>query len=157
MSATETVQAFLAALESSDFDGATALLDDSVTYENVGMPIDHGKDATIATLKRFMILADKFEVIMHGIAEVQGGTGSAMGRTPSESQTENGDVVLTERTDILSGPGLHLEFWVCGRFEVKNGKIMLWKDYFDWATVSGQIAKSAPGIGAALVKAIFNR
>lgn len=138
MSATETVQAFLAALERSDFDGATALLDDSVIYENVGMPVDHGKDATIATLKRFMVVADKFQVIMHGIAESNG-------------------IVLTERTDILSGPGLHLEFWVCGRFEVKNGKITLWKDYFDWATVSAQMAKSLPGIGSALLKAFFQR
>lgn len=138
MSATEVVQDFLGALERSDFDGATALLDDSVVYENVGMPIDRGKEATIATLKRFLILADRFEVIMHGIAE-------------------NGDVVLTERTDILSGPGLHLEFWVCGRFEVKNGKITLWKDYFDWATLSGQIAKSLPGLVAERVMSVFTR
>jgi limonene-1,2-epoxide hydrolase len=129
---------FLNALERSDFDGATALLDDSVVYENVGMPVDHGKEATIATLKRFMILADRFQVIMHGIAESNG-------------------MVLTERTDILSGPGLHLEFWVCGRFEVKDGKITLWKDYFDWATLSGQLAKSLPGIGSALVKSVFQR
>ena len=58
---------------------------------------------------------------------------------------EKDGVVLTERTDILSGPGIHLEFWVCGTFEVKNGKITLWRDYFDWATMAAQIAKNLPG------------
>lgn len=124
--ATETVEKFLKALEDADLDTAAALLDDSVQYQNVPLPTDNGKDATITTLKRFGIISKKFEVIMHNIAEKDG-------------------VVLTERTDILSGPGLRLEFWVCGTFEVKNGKITLWRDYFDWATMAGQVAKSLPG------------
>jgi len=126
MKPTEVVKKFLGALEAGDLFAAEAMLDENVAYENVGMPVDHGKESTMKTLRRFMMVADKFEVIMKGIAE-------------------NGDVVLTERIDILSGPGLKLEFWVCGRFEVKGEKITLWKDYFDWATLSGQIAKSVPG------------
>ena len=42
-----------------------------------------------------------------------------------------GNTVLTERTDaIIIGP-LRLQFWVCGVFEVHDGKITLWRDYFD--------------------------
>jgi limonene-1,2-epoxide hydrolase len=42
-------------------------------------------------------------------------------------------VVLTERVDILSGPFVYLDIWVCGTFVVKNGEITLWRDYFDVA------------------------
>jgi limonene-1,2-epoxide hydrolase len=123
----EVVQRFLKALENLDFDGAANLLDDSVQYQNVPLPTDNGKEATIATLRRFMVFANTFIVKMHSIAQ-------------------DGKVVLTERTDILRGPGLDLEFWVCGRFEVVNGRITLWRDYFDWMTVLSQVARSAPGL-----------
>ncbi len=136
-SATIVVEEFLHALETLDMARAEALLDDNIIYQNVPMPADHGKAATIATLKSFMRIATGFEVRMHSIAERDG-------------------VVLTERTDILSGPGVHLEFWVCGTFTVKHGKITEWKDYFDILTVMGQIAKSSPGIAAAVVKSLFN-
>jgi limonene-1,2-epoxide hydrolase len=107
------------ALETLDMQRAEALLD-----ENVHLPKrtnacrSRGKDATIATLKNFMRIATGFEVRMHSIAEREG-------------------VVLTERTDILSGPGVHLEFWVCGTFTVKNGKITEWKDYFRYSDCHG--------------------
>ncbi len=132
------VSGFLTALENGDLDAASAFLDENVEYQNVPLPVDHGKAATIATLKRFLLLADKFAVRMHNM-------------------TENRGVVLTERTDILSGPGVHLEFWVCGTFVVQNGRITVWRDYFDMLTVLGQVAKSAPGIASALVRAVFQR
>lgn len=132
------VEEFLHSLETLDMARAEELLDDNVVYQNVPMPADRGKTAAIATLKNFMRIATGFEVRIHSIAERDG-------------------VVLTERTDILSGPGVHLEFWVCGTFTVKNGKITEWKDYFDILTVMGQIAKSSPGIAAAFVKSLFNR
>ena len=132
--ATDTVIDFLKALEDADLEKAESLLDDNVQYQNVPLPTDDGKAATIATLKRFGLISKKFEVIMHNIAEKDG-------------------VVLTERTDILSGPGIRLEFWVCGTFEVKNGKITLWRDYFDWATMATQVAKSLPGF---MTTGIFN-
>ena len=53
-----------------------------------------------------------FRVEMHNIAERDG-------------------VVLTERTDILIGPLLYLDIRVNGTFEVRDGKIVLWRDYFD--------------------------
>jgi limonene-1,2-epoxide hydrolase len=50
---------------------------------------------------------------------------------------------------------VRLEFWVCGTFEVKNGKITLWRDYFDTATVGAQVAKNLPGLGVALLKKLL--
>jgi limonene-1,2-epoxide hydrolase len=42
-----------------------------------------------------------------------------------------GDVVLTERIDALTYGPLRLQFWVCGTFEIRDGKIAVWRDYFD--------------------------
>jgi limonene-1,2-epoxide hydrolase len=39
--------------------------------------------------------------------------------------------VLTERTDVMVFGPFILQIWVCGVFEVRNGKITLWRDYFD--------------------------
>ena len=110
------VEAFLAALESMDTERATALLADDVVYQNVPLPADRGKEAVIRTLQRFLKVVDRFEVKMHHAAERDG-------------------FVLTERTDILSGPFVYLDIWVCGTFEVRDGKITLWRDYFDMASV----------------------
>lgn len=117
------VEAFLAALAKNDREGAGALLADDVVYQNVPFPADRGKAAVIRTLERFSKVMTGFEVQMKNIAA-------------------NGDVVLTERVDILTGPMLHLDIWVCGTFEVKNGKITLWRDYFDLAEVTGKLLAS---------------
>lgn len=42
----------------------------------------------------------------------------------------DGTSVLTERTDaIIIGP-FQAHFWVCGVFEVRDGRITLGRDYF---------------------------
>jgi limonene-1,2-epoxide hydrolase len=45
----------------------------------------------------------------------------------------NGDTVLTERIDRVGPPGLTAPVPVMGVFEVRNGKITAWRDYFDSA------------------------
>lgn len=62
-----------------------------------------------------------------------------------------GTTVLNERTDALVIGPVRLQFWVCGVFEVHNGKITLWRDYFDMfdmakATVRGLIGAVIPGL-----------
>lgn len=136
MSATETVKAFLSALERLDFDGALVYLSEDIEYQNVPLPSDRGKQAVSQTLKRFSLFGDEFKVEIKNIAESNG-------------------VVLTERIDTLGGPGIRLEFWVCGTFEVKDGKITLWRDYFDTASVGAQIAKNLPGFSIALLKKLL--
>jgi limonene-1,2-epoxide hydrolase len=106
------VETFLAKLEAGDHDGALALLADDVVYENVPFPPARGKAATERTLRTFLKLFDTFRVTTHNIAA-------------------NGDVVLTERTDVLSGPIFHIDIWVCGTFEIRDGKITVWRDRFD--------------------------
>ena len=43
-----------------------------------------------------------------------------------------GDVVLTDRTDVLRKGKWETSFWVRGTFEVRDGKITLWDDAFSW-------------------------
>jgi hypothetical protein len=43
----------------------------------------------------------------------------------------NGPVVMTERVDVFTLPGKSFELQVMGTFEVSDGKINAWRDYFD--------------------------
>ncbi len=117
------VESFLAALEAQDTERALELLADDVLYQNVPFPPDRGKPAVARTLRAFAKFATGFEVRMHHIAERDG-------------------VVLTERTDVITGPLLYLDIWVCGTFEVRDGKITLWRDYFDLGQLGLRLATS---------------
>lgn len=43
----------------------------------------------------------------------------------------NGPIVMTERVDTFKVPGRTFDLPVMGVFEVENGKIRAWRDYFD--------------------------
>jgi limonene-1,2-epoxide hydrolase len=125
------VEILLSSLQAADADGAGAVLDDNLVYQNVGFPTIHGR-ARAMKLFRAMEGRAGFEVKTHRIAV-------------------NGSSVLTERTDVLQFGPLRLQFWVCGVFEVHNGRITLWRDYFDmWnftkALVRGVIGVAVPAL-----------
>jgi limonene-1,2-epoxide hydrolase len=120
LSPIQTVESFLHALEGLDFDRTASFLADDAVYQNVPLPAHRGKEAVLRTLKRFFRITPRFEVQMRNIAERNG-------------------IVLTERVDILSGPLVYLDIWVCGTFEVHAGKITLWRDYFDLALVASKV------------------
>ena len=109
----EVVEAFLGALERLDMDAAVALLDPAIVYQNVPLPAARGIRAVEKQLRWMARYGDGFEVVHHNIAA-------------------NGAVVLTERTDILTVGPIDAAFWVCGTFEVRDGKITLWRDRFDF-------------------------
>jgi limonene-1,2-epoxide hydrolase len=106
-----TVERFLNALQDQDLETADAALDDNLVYENVGWPTIHGRHRTMKLMRR-MEGRMEFEVKIHRIAA-------------------DGAAVLTERTDALIFGPLRVQFWVCGIFEVHNGRIILWRDYVD--------------------------
>ncbi|MGB3895721.1 limonene-1,2-epoxide hydrolase family protein [Mycolicibacter sinensis] len=107
-----TVETFLDALADDDLDTAAAALAEDVVYQNVGLPTIYGRSATIGVFRRMAGRA-AFDVKIHRVAA-------------------EGAAVLTERTDALTFGPLRLQFWVCGVFEVHNGRITLWRDYFDF-------------------------
>jgi len=108
-------------------------LDDTLVYENVGLPTIHGRHRAMKLFRR-MEGRGGFEVKIHRIAA-------------------DGGAVLTERSDALIFGPLRLQFWVCGVFEVHDGRITLWRDYFDFldmfkATVRGIAALVLPSLKA---------
>lgn len=126
-----TVEVLLSSLQAMDVDGAGAVLDDNLVYQNVGLPTIRGR-ARAMKLFRAMEGRLGFEVKIHRIAV-------------------NGSSVLTERTDVLVLGPVRLQFWVCGVFEVHNGRITLWRDYFDvWnmskATFRGLLGAAVPAL-----------
>ena len=51
----------------------------------------------------------------------------------------NGGVVLTERVDVFRLAGKTFELPVMGAFEVSDGKINAWRDYFDMNQFTSQM------------------
>jgi limonene-1,2-epoxide hydrolase len=51
-----------------------------------------------------------------------------------------GDVVLTERVDRFRMGGKQVELPIAGVFEIRDAKIVAWRDYFDMATWTRQTA-----------------
>ncbi|MGQ0506806.1 MAG: limonene-1,2-epoxide hydrolase family protein, partial [Myxococcaceae bacterium] len=128
-----TVTGFLEALHQMDAEACLALLADDVVYQNVSLPAAHGRDAVAKQLKLFTKYFTGFEAVTHRIIGDGQGT------------------VLTERTDIIEVRKVKSEFWVCGTFEVRDGKITLWRDYFDWANV---LSGTMRGVGRAVLSLV---
>ncbi len=135
MSEIEVVQRFLGRLQELDTAGALALCAEDVVYQNVPLPPARGRRAVGRQLGAMTKVGTGFEVEMVNIAA-------------------NGPVVLTERIDVLRRGSFAMEFWVCGTFEVRDDKIVLWRDYFDWPTF---LAAGVRGAGRALVGAARRR
>lgn len=131
----DVVRTFLTDLERLDLDAACAHLHPDVVYENVSLPPARGLAATRRVLGLLTARATGFRAENHRLVA-------------------DGPVVLTERTDTIAIGRLRLSFWVCGTFEVHDGAITLWRDYFDWAAVTGALVT---GTGRALASLLPGR
>jgi limonene-1,2-epoxide hydrolase len=118
------VRGFLGALDRLDIDAAIAFLDPTVVYQNVPFPAARGATAVEKQLRGMARYGTGFKAIIHNLAASDG-------------------VVLTERTDVIEIGRLKADFWVCGTFEVHDGKIVLWRDYFDFVNLVVGFAKGA--------------
>ncbi|SEC13813.1 limonene-1,2-epoxide hydrolase family protein [Rhodococcus koreensis] len=119
----QVVRAFLDALVAGDPDTAQQYLHDDIVWHNVSLPKIRGIGAVMRIFRGMSRPGFGFDVRLHHIA----GDGTA---------------VLTERTDVLIYKRLRSEFWVCGTFEMRDGKIAVWRDYFSnrdvlWGTLKG--------------------
>lgn len=109
----DLVRHFLTALADGDVDGALVDVHDDIVYTNVSLP-------TVRGMRRFAPIMRKLNSPRMGF-DVQ-----------FLSVAADGAVVLTERLDELRIGPLRMRFWVCGRFEVRDGQITVWRDYFDF-------------------------
>lgn len=126
---TEQVERFLRLLTEKRIEPATDLLSGNVEYSNVSLPTIWGRErvrrALHLTLGRHGV---GFEVYTHAISAT-------------------GNSVLTERTDVLKlGRRLRIQFWVCGRFDVEAGEIVLWRDRFDWLNSTLALLRGLAGV-----------
>jgi limonene-1,2-epoxide hydrolase len=130
----DVVRDFLTALADDDVDRALELIDDDIVYENVSLPTIRGRRRFESGARAFYRHKIGFDVRIHRIAT-------------------DGYSVMTERTDAIFVGGYRSQFWVCGAFEVHDGKITLWRDYFDFwvvtlASLRGLIGVLVPSLRA---------
>jgi len=121
----EVVRRFCAAW--SDGIGAgdlAAFFTDDAVYHNIPLAAVTGREAIAKTIATFIrpgppgIEGIEFRVI---------------------NIAANGPVVMTERVDVFKLPDRSFELRVMGVFEVIDGKINAWRDYFDMHQFTSQM------------------
>lgn len=123
MSHIETIRQFFRALERIDFEAVAALCADDCRYEDV--PV--GEAATAVGPAAI-------------VAKLSGGLGDLEALvTTIHEIAENGETVLVERTEVWHHPtGERASLPVMAVFKFRDGKIELWRDYWDMPTLMGQ-------------------
>lgn len=122
------VREFTALLAAKNIDAACAMITDDCEYDNVPIGKAFGPDGLRNTLSGFFQLCDSldWEIIR------QSATGDI-----------NNAVVLNERVDRFFIKGETHELLVAGVYEIRNGKIILWRDYFDQSGLMNALAAAS--------------
>ena len=120
MTPAETVDAFIAAIEQRDVESAVTLMADDCVYDNVPMAAVVGARAVADVLGPMISSCQEVDWVVH-------------------RQVAQGDLVMNERLDRFSIGGRWVEVPVCGVWQVVDGRIRLWRDYFDLATFRSQM------------------
>lgn len=115
----DVVHAFLKAMETLDYDTALPYIADSCEYENMPMGKVHGPAGVRSVLEPFFAptLENEFKILR---------------------ELAQGPLVFAERLDRHRIAKGWVELPVTGVFEVHDGKITLWRDYFDAATITSK-------------------
>jgi len=116
MTPDEIVSALCESWEHRDIDEQADYFADDAVYQNMPLAPVVGKESIREALRRIDGLMDGISVVVH-------------------RQISNGTVVMNQRTDTLRAFGKTCEVPVVGVFEVIDGKIKDWREYFDNATV----------------------
>ena len=112
MDAEHVVNQFIEAIGRKDQAAAMELIADDCYYDNVPVGDMTGKD------KMAEFLAPMFK-------------GSGPVSFEIHRQTASGNIVMNERTDRFVMRGKEISIPVAGVFEVNDGKITFWRDYYD--------------------------
>jgi limonene-1,2-epoxide hydrolase len=118
----EVVTRFCAAWGAVDVEALGAFFTDDAVYHNIPVDPVVGRDAIKATIAGFTA----------GVARIEFEVVQIVG---------DGPVVLTERIDRFFRDGRPpIELPVMGAFEVRDGLIAAWRDYFDMNQFMSQLA-----------------
>lgn len=115
-SPSDIVKSFIAAIARKDFDAALRHVADDCEYENMPMAKVRGHAGMRAVLEPFLAptLENEFVVLR---------------------EAADGEIVFLERLDRHRLADRWVELPVTGVWEVRGGKIAVWRDYFDLATI----------------------
>jgi limonene-1,2-epoxide hydrolase len=117
-----TAKVFFEAWARQDHAAVLAIVHDDVVYQN--MPFTDvllGKAAIANFMTKF-------------------GRGMQDIRVDLRQIVQSGDVVFHEGTENYARNGRRVSLPYVGVFEFKDGKIIGWRDYFDYATLQKQLA-----------------
>lgn len=115
------IRDFCAAWERRDMDEILGFFTDDAVYHNIPMDPVEGHDGIRSVLEFFVPGASKIEFEVLAMASA-------------------GDVVFTERVDRFVMGENQVDLPVAGVFEIRDGKIAAWRDYFDLQTWMSQSA-----------------
>lgn len=119
---TQLVRNFISKFNEKDVDGIMAFFAEDAVYHNMPSDPVTGLEGIRQLVSFFVGPADSIDWEITNIA-----------------QTEN--TVLTERIDRFVIKGKEIVLPIMGTFEIQNGKIATWRDYFDMATWQRQTAE----------------
>jgi limonene-1,2-epoxide hydrolase len=125
----ERIRSFIEAWQRNDLDELMGYFAEDCVYHNVPVEPARGRQATRAIIKGFASMATRIEWVLQQIAETEAG------------------VVLTERLDRFQIGGQWVELPVMGSFELEDGQITTWRDYFDMAQFQRQLPGGGPSAG----------
>lgn len=108
----DVVTRFCAAWGDGDLDAIMGFFTPDATYHNIPVDPVVGVDAIRATIAGFTAGVESMVFEMVNISA-------------------HGNVVLTERVDYFNYPGKTVKLPVMGTFELRDGAIAAWRDYFD--------------------------
>jgi limonene-1,2-epoxide hydrolase len=118
----EVVTEFCTKWASPDPDELAGYFTEGAVYHNIPMEPVKGRDAIKEFIAGFTAGFDGIDFQVH-------------------RQISDGSVVMNERTDVMRRKdGGEIPLPVTGVFEVVDGKIAAWRDYFDLATVTSAFA-----------------
>jgi limonene-1,2-epoxide hydrolase len=121
-SASDIVRSFINAIEHQDLNNVAGMLAEDVSYENMPMQPVLGRDAVLKVVAGFL---EPAELVDWKILR----------------QWECAGVVINERIDRFRIGKGWLELPVAGFFELDtDGRIILWRDYFDLGSYMSQLA-----------------
>ncbi|MCK0439770.1 nuclear transport factor 2 family protein [Gordonia alkaliphila] len=129
----DLVTDFFANLASGRVEQALAVVDEQILYQNVGLPSVRGKAAFGRAMRALNGDRVGFDAEILAIS------------------ADDDGVVLTERIDELRIGPVRMTFWVCGRNEVRDGVIVVWRDYFDFWNCARAFAR---GVAALAIPAL---
>lgn len=115
----EVVIEFVAAWNANDLERILALMHEEIVYHNIPMPVLTGRSA----VRSYLHSLGGFDWINWKILAI----------------AQAGDKVLTERIDDFGIGGVDVSLPVMGIFEVADGLIRAWRDYFDLTTYRKQL------------------